>query len=259
MDDPSEWPLALEQHDRRPVLVLLHAFPLDRRMWRRQCAELDSHARVIAFDLPGFGESPAGPNPASLDAWADVIEDVLDALVGDGPVVVAGLSMGGYLALRIADRHPGRLAGLVLADTRAESDSAEARAARDQAIFSVRRHGVEAFVDTLLPKLLSSEAGPEIVGHARGIMLDQRPEAVAAALTAMRDRPDSRQVLPRIGVPVMVVVGDQDALTPPTEAEAMARTIPNAWLVRIPGAGHLANLEAPEAFNRALTGFLTGI
>jgi 3-oxoadipate enol-lactonase len=259
MDDSNEWPLAFEQHDRRPVLALLHAFPLDRRMWRRQCIELDGLARVIAFDLPGFGESPAGPNPASLDAWADIVEDVLDALVGDEPVVVAGLSMGGYVALRIADRRPGRLAGLVLADTRAAADTAEARAARDQAIFSVRRRGVEALGHDLLPKLLSCEARPEIIERARSMMLDQRPEAVAAALTVMRDRPDSRPVLPRLNVPVLVMVGEEDTLTPPDEAEAMARAIPGAWLIRIPGAGHLANLEAPEAFNRALAGFLTGL
>ncbi len=259
MNDPNDWPLAFEQHDRRPVLTLLHAFPLDRRMWQRQCRELDAHARVIALDLPGFGESQSGPAPASLDGWADLVEDVLDALVGDTPVVIAGLSMGGYLALRIADRQPGRLAGLVLADTRAGADTAEARAARDQAIFSVRRQGMEALTDDLLPKLLSPEAGPKIVERARSIMLDQRPEAVAAALTAMRDRPDSRAVLRRINVPALVVVGELDTLTPPDEAEAMARAIPEAWLVRIPGAGHLANLEAPEAFNRAVAGFLTGL
>jgi len=216
-------------------------------------------ARVIAFDLPGFGESAPGPTQASLDVWADIVESMLATLIGDEPAVVAGLSMGGYLALRLADRRPGRLAGLVLADTRADADTGAARAGRDQAISTVRSRGVAPLVEALLPRLFSPQAQPEIVEQARDVMLEQRSDAVVAALTAMRDRPDSSAVLPRLRVPALVLVGERDTLTPPEEAESMTRAISDAWMVRIPGAGHLANLEAPEAFNRALTGFLSGL
>ncbi len=257
METHTEWPLAFDDADHRPVVVLLHAFPFDRRMWGAQCGALSASHRVLAIDLPGFGESPLHPGAGGLDAWADLLEDVLDGIVGEAGLVLVGLSMGGYVALRLAARAPDRIEGLVLADTRATADSAEARAARDQAIFSVRRHGVVAIADALLPKLLSSGAPERVVQSARELILAQRPEAVTAALVAMRDRPDSTSVLAGLEVPVMVMVGAEDTLTPPDDAEAMARTVPGSWLVRVPRAGHLANLEAPAAFNRALSGFVS--
>ena len=254
MDDSKAWPLAFDLFDSRPTLVLLHAFPLDRRMWHPQADALAECARVMVPDLPGFGESDAAP--PSLDAWADEIDELLDDLAGGEPVVVAGLSMGGYVALRLAARHPERLEALILAYTRAGADSEEGRAARDQAIFKVRRHGVATLAEDLLGKLFSPQAPPDAVAFAREIILEQSPEAVAAALAAMRDRPDSGPVLPGIDVPTLVIVGADDVLTPPPEAEAMARAIPNSWLVRIPRAGHLANLEAPEQVTAAIRGFL---
>lgn len=259
MHDTADWPLAFDDEDRRPVAVMLHAFPLDRRMWAAQVEALAGRFRVVAVDLPGFGGSPPAPALGGLDAWTDSLDDLLDVLVGRARPVLVGLSMGGYVALRYAARYPGRLAGLVLADTRAGADGAEARSARDQAIFAVRRHGVAAIVDTLLPKLFSPAAPAEVVSSTRRLMLEQSAEAVAAALAAMRDRPDSTDVLAGLEIPVLAVVGSEDTLTPPEEAEAMARSARRGGCVRIPGAGHLANLEAPAEFNRALLGFLHGV
>ena len=246
--------LAFEIHDSRPVLVLLHPFPFDRRIWTAQAGELGETATVIAVDLPGFGDSP--PAAPDLDGWADRVEGLLGELVGELPVVALGLSMGGYVALRLAARHPGRVEALVLADTRAGADPPEGRAARDEAIAAVRREGVEAIAGGLLGKLLSPDADPSVVERVRGLMLEQDPEAVVAALAAMRDRPDSTPVLEEFHGPALVMVGTRDVLTPPTEAEAMAARLESSWLVRIPGAGHLANVEAPEEFNAAVAAFL---
>ena len=251
--------LAWDLFDESPTLVLLHAFPLDRRMWAAQVGELAEVARVVTLDLPGFGASRDTRVRPDLDAWADAVESSLAELIGEEPVVLCGLSMGGYVALRIADRHPGRLEGLILADTRAGADSTEGAEAREQAIDHVNRHGVEALADQLIPKLFSPEADREATSFARELALDQAPEAVTGALQAMRDRPDSTAVLDDLRVPALIIVGEVDELTPPAEAESMARRIGNAWLVKIPGAGHLTNIEAPEQFNAAIKGFLAAM
>ncbi len=256
-DQPSR--LGYEVYDGRPALVLLHAFPFDRRLWRPQVEALADLATVITVDLPGFGESASVAAPASLDDWADRVDRLLDELVGAAPVVVGGLSMGGYVALRLAHRHPERLEALILADTRAAADSPEGRTRRDEAIRQVREEGLAAFVDSVLPGLLSNHAEPDVIEQAREIARAQPAAAVASALAAMRDRPDSTVVLPRVRVPALVVVGSEDALTPPDEAEAMARMLPSSWLVKIAGAGHLSSLEAPDEFTAAVTGFLAAL
>ncbi|NOZ93321.1 MAG: alpha/beta fold hydrolase [Acidobacteria bacterium] len=250
--------LAYDLNDLRPALLLLHPFPFDRRIWAPQVEELSAEYPVLAVDLPGFGDSPPARS-ASLDAWADRVDQLLEATVGGRPVVVAGLSMGGYVALRLAARHPERLEGMILADTRAHADTPEARAGREQAAALVRSQGVGAIAEGLLEKLFSPRAEPGLVQRAREVMLEQSPEAVATALTAMRDRPDSTAILGQIAVPTLVIVGAEDALTPPSDAEAMYQRIPRAWLVRIPGAGHLSNLEAPEELNAAVRGFLAAL
>jgi pimeloyl-ACP methyl ester carboxylesterase len=228
-------------------------------MWRGQGDDLAETARILTVDLPGFGSSAGLDADASLDSWADGVEELIDHLFGTERATVGGLSMGGYVALRFAERHPDRLKGLILADTRAAPDSEETRAARTQTIFKVRRHGMAPLAEDLLPRLLSPRADEAVQQFAREMILAQRPEATAVALAAMRDRPDSSPVLEKIQVPTLVIVGSEDSLTPPEEAEALARSIPDAWLVRIPGAGHLSNLEAPIEFNHAVGGFMLGL
>jgi len=258
MCDATNTPLAFELNDLRPVLVLLHPFPFDRRIWAPQVEELSRELPVLALDLPGFGDSPPAAG-AGLDDWADMIDALLEEVVGSVPVVVAGLSMGGYVALRLAARHPERLEGLILADTRAQADPPEGRAARDGAAASVRSAGVQAIAAGLLEKLFSPNADPGLVQRAREIMLEQPQEAVATALEAMRDRPDSMAILPDIEAPTLVMVGAEDVLTPPSDAEEMFRRLPRAWLVRIAGAGHLSSFEAPEELNAAVRGFLAAL
>lgn len=252
----DEHTLACLEDDRRPPVVLVHAFPLDGRMWDAQRNHLAAHTRVLAPDLPGFGASAGHPAGPDLDAWADALERLLAGRLGPRPAIVCGLSMGGYVALRLAGRHPARLAGLVLADTRARADDAAGRRARDEAIDTVSTDGVAALVETLLPKLLAEESPDELRGRVRDLALQQSREAVVAALRAMRDRPDSTPVLERVRVPTLVVAGEHDALTPPHEAAAMAARLPAGKLVVIEGAGHLSNLERPDLFTAAVTGLV---
>jgi pimeloyl-ACP methyl ester carboxylesterase len=169
--------------------------------------------------------------------------------------LICGLSMGGYVALAFAQRHAARLDGLILADTKAGPDTPEARQARDEAIALVRAQGVAAYLERQLPRLLSPNASAAVRDEVRALGA-QRPEAVAAGLAALRDRPDRRPELAAIACPTLVVVGSEDAITPPSEAVAMTGAIAGARMVEIPGAGHLANLEAPHAFAGAVAGLL---
>jgi pimeloyl-ACP methyl ester carboxylesterase len=231
-------------------LVLLHAFPFDRRMWWATAAALSGRLRVITPDLRGFGESPAS-EAYSIADLADDVAALLDGL-GISRATIGGLSWGGYIALAFAARHGARLEGLILADTKAGPDSAEARRGRDEAISLVQAEGVEPYLERQLPRLLSRHASDSLRAEVQALGR-QSPDAVLKALPALRDRPDRWSELPLISCPTVVIVGQEDALTPASEARAMAGAIPDAQLVELPGAGHLSNLEAPDAFAAALT------
>ena len=249
----------LDKGHGEPALVLLHAFPLHAGMWAPQADALAGHTRVVAPDLLGFGatDAPDDPGAYSVDAWADQVAGLLDHL-GLGRVVLGGLSMGGYAAFAFLRRHPERLAGLVLADTRPGPDTAEvAERRRDQAR-QVAVEGTAELRETLLGGLLgeySRQHRPDVVDTVRALS-DNPPAGFVGALAAMRDRPDSEPDLAGIDVPTLVVVGAQDTLSPPEVARIMHGAIPGSTLAVLPGAGHLSNLEASEAFNTAVTRFL---
>jgi pimeloyl-ACP methyl ester carboxylesterase len=243
-------------------LVLLHAFPLSRAMWPSQLAELAHDGRVIAPDLRGFGGTSPFAGPPALEQMADDVAALLDALGVREPVVLGGLSMGGYVALAFVRRHAARLRGLILADTRAEADSAEGKANRDRLIAFARAHPARDVVEQMLPKLLGEATRtrhPEVVEEVRRIGSAQTAEGIIGALEAMRDRPDSTALLRRVAVPTLVVVGGEDALTPPALAEAMVGALPDARLATVEWAGHLSNLEQPGAFNEAVRSFLRAL
>lgn len=231
----------------RPPLLLLHAFPLDRRMWQPLIQQLEHNVQMATLDFPGLGESVG---EASIDAAADAAAGLLDHLAMPR-AVVAGLSMGGYVALAFARRHPQRLAALLLADTRAGGDSAEGRLGRDRSITAVVESGVSPFARELLPKLVAP-GNPAALAFALALAEIQPAGGVASALAALRDRPDATAGLAAIAVPTTVVVGALDQLTPPAEAARLAAAIPGATLVEIPGAGHLSAIEAPLPFARAV-------
>jgi 3-oxoadipate enol-lactonase len=233
--------------------VLLHAFPFDRRFLSAVGTRLGARARILLPDLRGFGDSDLDGSYSIADL-ADDVAGLLDQL-GIERAVVGGVSMGGYVSLAFAALHARRLLGLVLADTKAGPDTPEARTARDQAMALVRSSGVPAYLEAQLPKLVGPAASAEVREQVRTLGT-QRPDAVIAGLTALRDRPDRRDELSRITCPTLILVGAEDVVTPPGEAAAMTTAISRAVLVEIPGAGHLSNLEAPVPFAQAIAGFL---
>jgi 3-oxoadipate enol-lactonase len=253
--------LRLAYHDRgrehERVLLLVHGFPLDRRLWGAQVGALATMTRVITPDLRGHGKSQNVPGPFTMDQHADDLAALLDRLK-IRRTVVAGLSMGGYVAFAFWRRSPARVQGLILADTRAEPDSAAARAGRDAAMDRVQQAGAAAYADELLPRLLAPEslADGKIAGAAQIMMAEQPVVGIIGALGGLRDRADSRPTLPTITVPTLVIAGDADVITPPADAQVMAAAIPGARLVVIPKAGHLSPLENPRAFNATVRAFL---
>ncbi len=240
-------------------LVLLHAFPLSRKMWRPQIEGLKSACRILAPDLPGFGESTLLDGAPGIEAMADAVAGFLDARGVREPVVLGGLSMGGYVALAFARKHPARLRKLILADSRAEPDDDAAKANRNKLIEFAGANPPSAVVEQLLPKLLGPrtlQERPAVVEEVKRIAAAQRPEGVVAALKALRDRPDARPGLAQIRVPALFLVGRDDALTPVELSRSMASQVSNSSVVVIEDAGHLSNLEHPGAFNDAMLAFL---
>jgi pimeloyl-ACP methyl ester carboxylesterase len=238
-------------NDSRPtpagaVVVLVHAFPVDRRMWRGQMDALRAAGvRAIAPDL---GRSP----PAR--SIAEHADDVVETMRSRGVerAIVVGASMGGYVALAIAARHATALAGLMLADTKATSDSDEAKAGRAANVERARTKGVEAVFEAMRPKITGARTSAATIDALRSMARDQPVEVVVAALEAMRDRPDRSAELASIRVPTRIVVGSDDVVTPPADGKAMADRIAGARLVEIAGAGHFANLDDPQSFDDVL-------
>jgi 3-oxoadipate enol-lactonase len=239
----------------QPILFI-HAFPLHSAIWEHQIAAFSPHHRVIAPDLRGLGASARGSGAASLDQHADDLAALLDHLAIEN-ATVAGLSMGGYISFSLWRRHRERVAALILADTRAGADSEEGKQGREKSAKLAEEHGPGAIADQMLPKLLSPNAPAALRAQVRGIIESNDRAGIAAAQRAMAARPDSTPLLATIDVPTLVIVGAEDALTPPNEAEAMFDAIPGCRWAKLPAAGHLSNMEAPEAFNAAVAEFLT--
>lgn len=247
----GDLPLAYRDEGSGEPMLLVHAFPLSGAMWERQIMAFAGRRRVIAPDLRGFGATPLGAEAVSMDRYADDLAGLLDAL-GIGEATLVGLSMGGYIAFAFLRRHRARLAGLILADTRPQADTPEGRDGREANARLVLAQGTSVLADKMLPGLLAPGASDAVKAEVRGLIEANRPEGVAAALRAMAARPDSTDLLPTIAVPTLVLVGSEDGLTPPPVARAMADLIPGSGFAEIAGAGHLSNLEQPEAFNIAL-------
>jgi len=237
-----------------PTLVLLHAFPFDRRMWDEERGRLSDRYRVITLSYRGCGASSQSVSAFSVDDLADDVVAVLDTL-GVPMAAVAGLSLGGYVALALAARHPARLWALGLFCTRATGDDDGAKQARQRSIARVAAGEADLFVDELVGRLLSPSATPAQLAHARGLG-ERRPRTLISLLEVLRDRPDRTALLPQIRVPALVLSGAADQVVPGVEAERMAESIPGARHLRLAGAGHLCHLEQPEAFAQMLGDFL---
>lgn len=242
------------------TIVLLHGFPLNGAMWKPQVEVLSAKWRVIAPDFRGFGES-AETGPFSIEGLADDVHALAKEL-GLHKFFLAGLSMGGYVALAYVKKYAATLRGLMLLDTKAEPDTAEGKINRDRMIAIVKERGAKPIADAMLPKLVPAEViehRPQLVRELRQMMEQTRPETIAHALAAMRDRPDRTEELEKIEVPTLAIVGEKDSITPPQVMKAMAQKIPGAELRVIVGAGHMSNMEQASQVNGIMEQFVAGI
>jgi pimeloyl-ACP methyl ester carboxylesterase len=245
----------------RPILVLLHAFPLTSALYAAQRDDLAGTAELLTPDLRGFGASPLGDDPPSLDLLADDVVRLLDER-GVQRAVVGGTSMGGYVTLAMLRRHPDRVQAVLLSNTKASTDAPEARNNRLRIAATVEQTGVAVALAAMVPNLLgptTTTQRPDLVVAVDELVATADPAAVAWAQRAMAARPESFDALGAFSGPVLVIAGAEDALMPLAEAEAMAATVPQSRLELLPSAGHLSCLERPDEWNEAVAGWLAGI
>jgi 3-oxoadipate enol-lactonase len=252
--------VSLFYHDEgqgEPVL-LIHGFPLSSELYQPQRAALSNRFRVITPDLRGMGRSTSLGDDSSVDVYADDLAALLDQL-GISQAIVGGMSMGGYIAFALLRRHPDRIKGLILLDTKAEPDTEEGKAGRRAMAEQARNAGAGAIADAMLPKMLTERTRterPELAAFVREMMAATPVDGIVGALQALADRPDSTPQLSRIAVPTLVIGGREDPITPPAVIEAMQRAIPGAQLALIDDAAHAANVEAPDAVNQAIDAWI---
>lgn len=255
-------PLHVRDEGEGPVLVLLHAFPCDGRMWEPQArATAEAGWRVLVPDLPGFGRSPLPDSEPSLDAVADAVLAMLEDR-GVDRCVLGGISLGGYVAMALLRARPDTVAGLLLCDTKATADAEAARDNRERLALrclASPQETAQILEEAVLPGLLGDTTRadrPEVVERVRGWLDDAEADAVAWYQRAMAARPDSRTTLAAVEVPVLIVWGDEDVLSPRAEQDLMRAAVPGADLVVVEGAGHLANVEDPPEVTAAVLGLL---
>ncbi|HLI09139.1 MAG TPA: alpha/beta fold hydrolase [Ktedonobacteraceae bacterium] len=260
----NNFQIAYDDHGAGQPVIFLHAFPLNRHMWdvdiQSLLTEGDTRGRfrLVALDWPGFGESDIINTVSTMEEFADIVARLMDTL-GMRQAILCGLSMGGYAAFAFLRKYAQRLAGLILADTRPGADTAEARVNRENVAKIALTEGTEAIANMQLPRLISEYTRrhePQVEMRLRQMINEATPQGIAAASRGMAQRLDSTPLLASIQVPTLVIVGEQDALTPPDVAQACAQRIPNAQLVVIPHAGHVSNMEQSEAFLQAVRAFL---
>lgn len=238
-------------------LVLLHAFPLDSEMWDAAGGILATERTVLAPDFPGFGRAPETVT-FSMDECADAVVEMLDHQAIDR-AIICGVSMGGYVALSLWARHPERVAALILADTRAEADSPEARAKRASQAEAIAAHGAEEFLNGLVRALIGPATvarDPAIINLTLDMARRASPDALVAALDGLAQRNDATEFLRTITVPTLVLVGADDSITPPALSQRMHSAIPGSDIAVLEGVGHLTPLEDPVAFTESVTSFL---
>ena len=240
-------------------LVLVHGFPLDHSMWGAQIERFASQTQVIAPDLRGFGLSGVTTGTVTMEQMADDLVAILDGLGVTEPVVLAGLSMGGYVAFQFARKYPERLRALVLCNTRSAADTPQARESRLKLVEQVLAVGPAPVADAMLPRFFAAESFQRVPGaveFVRERILLTPAEGIAAALRGLAQRPDVTELLAQIQVPTLVIAGSDDAIVPESEMREMAAKIAGSELIVLPGVGHLSALEAPVEFNSVLARFL---
>jgi len=239
-------------------LVFIHGFPFSGKMWGEQIAVLQKDYYCVSYDVRGLGDSPPGDGQYSLEGFSDDLLTVIETLQLRQPIAV-GLSMGGYIALRAAEKSPAVFGGLVLCDTKAEADDNAGKLSRAQAIATVNRDGLGRYAAYIVPRCFAPDAATKrakLFKAAIDQVMTQNPTGVKGCLLAMAGRTDTTAFLPKIAVPTLIVVGADDQLTPPAQMEVMRHSIAGAEIAIIEEAGHMSPVENPAAVNRALESFL---
>lgn len=254
--------MAYDDEGKGSAVVLLHGYPFNRSMWREQVEALRASYRVITPDLRGLGATKSDiDQPATMEEMARDVAALLDELE-IGRAALCGLSMGGYVTLAFYRRFPLRVRALVLADTRPQADTVEARRNREEQAEQILKDGMQAIADDFLKKVLTPATlaeKPETRERVREMILQTDPRGAAGAVRGMARRPDQTAFLEEILAPTLILVGSRDEITPPKDAELMRREIRGSRLEMIEEASHLSNLERPLEFNRALLDFLDAL
>ncbi|MBL7685746.1 MAG: alpha/beta fold hydrolase [Deltaproteobacteria bacterium] len=243
----------------KETIFFLHAFPFSKEMWKAQLDGLPKDYRGIAVDLRGFGKASLCVGTTSIEG---MVEDLISKMnhLKMKKVILCGLSMGGYVALRTVEKYPQRVSALILADTKSTPDGNEAKIKRSESIQLILKKGLKSYVDVFLKGVLSEKnlKNKLLVSSLKKMILQNSKEGICAALMGLAARTDTTSSLSHIQVPTLILVGDEDRLTPLSDAQTMKKKIKKAQLKVIP-AGHLSHLENPEAFNRCLVDFLNSI
>jgi len=246
---------------KAPVIIFIHGFPLNKSMWDKQSEKLKDSYRVIAYDIRGHGDTDLGAIDFSIDLFAQDLIDFMDALKIE-KTMLCGLSMGGYIALNAIDKHPNRFSALILSDTNCTADSSEAKENRMKTIEGIKENGVKKLADGLIPKLFAPESFKtysEGIAVVKELIVKTPKQSFYNSLHAMANRKETCSKLPEIKIPVLIIVGKEDKITPPEAANAMHEKIKDSSLQIIPNAGHLSNLENQEDFNNQLKKFIDTI
>lgn len=250
-----------EGADDAPVIIFIHGFPFNKTMWKNQVSAFNENYRVVAYDVRGHGKSEAGTDDFSIELFVKDLIYAMDTLQID-TAILCGLSMGGYIALNAIGNYPERFNALILCDTNCTDDTQVAKEKRLKAIESIKQNGVEQFADELIENLLAPQTlvtKNEIVAAVREMIVETSPDSLYKTLTAFTRRSETCSKLQGIKVPVLIMVGKEDKITPPEAAQFMHEKITGSVLSIIPLAGHLSNLENPDQFNTQLDRFLASV
>ena len=247
--------------NNQQAVIFIHAFPLCNRMWDKQAESLQAKYRVIVYDLRGFGYSEVGDALFTLDSHVDDLVTIMGTLKLEKPII-CGLSMGGYIAMRALEMGQNRFKAAILADTKSESDTNNVKTARSKQIKQIKNGDKATVYETLMQAGLSDKSkaeNPKLVEFVKTMMGWQKDTGIIGALMTLAARTDPTESLERIEIPVLVIVGKDDKLTPPEYSKFIYGKIRNAHLAVIPDAGHFSNLENPDEFNRVITKFITEV
>jgi pimeloyl-ACP methyl ester carboxylesterase len=240
-------------------LLFIHGYPLSRKIWLPQLTGLSDEAKMISIDLRGHGESFPFEGTYSMDLLADDCKRLLHEIGIESPILVCGLSMGGYVTMALYRKYPGIFKGMILTSTKPGPDSAEGKANRDIAIKDAYEQGANYIANNMLQKIVSPitfSTQADLLKNIYTIMAGTSINGIIGALQGMKERPDSTTILSQVKCPVLIIHGEDDRLIPVKDAELMHQHIPNSQFVVIPQAGHLPNLEQPDGFNQVIRDFI---